>query len=186
MTCLFRPPTTESAVTEVHRSLQALGLLGGLGSRTRRGLGSLTLEKIVRTEDKTIRDTWFAPQSMDEIGKALRSFLPAAQTSTREPDYTAFSSGSRFLLVPGDSKETAENLLERLGKAFLHYRSYGRNGRAAGAQALQWFRRDHDEMLKVAKREVRNGHDVIAPERAIFGLPHNYLAPYPERQERSM
>jgi CRISPR-associated protein Cmr1 len=79
------------------------------------------------------------------------------------------------LLVPGDSKETAENLLERLGKAFLHYRSYGRNGRAAGAQALQWFRRDHDEMLKVATGEVRKGQAVIAPERAVFGLPHNYF-----------
>lgn len=39
---------------------------------------------------------------------------------------------------------------------------------------MQRFKPDHDEMLKVAQRDPRRDQ-AVAPERAVFGLPHNYF-----------
>lgn len=169
VTCLFRKPN-ENDLEAVRKSLLAVGLLGGLGARSRRGFGSLTLEKLEQTKDKVVEASW----KLDKVEETLRSFLPNQPFSTKPLEYTAFSTDTRFQLLPGNDGETAEQLLNRLGRAFLHYRSYGQNGKAAGTTALQWFRRDHDEMLKVAKRMVHDGRHLIAPARAAFGLPHNY------------
>lgn len=174
VTCLFRKHDDKD-VDAVRNSLIAVGLLGGLGARTRRGFGSLTLEKLERTKGATrATSTVEASWMLDDIPQTLRAFLPTNPLLSKSIEYTAISTDSRFILLPGNAGESAEQLLERVGRAFLQYRSYGRNGKAAGMQALQWFRRDHDEMLKVAKREVRSGRQVVAPARAVFGLPHNY------------
>lgn len=169
VTCLFRTPKAEE-IEVVRRALIALGLLGGLGARTRRGLGSITLEKLVTKEDEKILGTWTAPRTMDELYKELKTFLDLGKTVAQDPEYSAFSVGSRILLLDAKTKEDANGLLERVGKAFLHFRSHGNKGRVAGTDAWQWFKKDHDEMLAAAK----GGVNIKAPERAVFGLPHNY------------
>lgn len=55
-------------VAEVSRALQAAGLFGGLGARTRRGYGSIALQALrINGEQK-----WQNPISPDALGSALR------------------------------------------------------------------------------------------------------------------
>jgi CRISPR-associated protein Cmr1 len=170
VTLLFRNPTPQE-ITDARRALIALGLLGGLGARTRRGLGSITLEKLVTKEDENIRDPWAAPSTMAGLEVELKKFLDLGKRVPNDPEYSAFSAGSRILLLDAKPNEDAKGLLERVGKAFLHYRSYGNNGRVAGTDALYWFKNDHDEMLAAANGDT----NIHAPDRAVFGLPHNYF-----------
>lgn len=51
------------------------------------------------------------------------------------------------------------------------YRSYGQNGRVNGQQARRNFVADHDNALAATQGEDLNN----LPERAVFGLPHNYF-----------
>lgn len=161
--------------TLLRNSIVVLGLTGGMGARSRRGFGSLTLEAIVQDG----REMWRAPTTLVDVERRLRDALGAPSASCSEPPYTAFSADSRFILVPGAPRSTAEDLLERLGKALLHFRSFGRASKSGGsrrvaeADALGFFSDDHDEMLAVANGAATGV--VRAPCRAAFGLPHNYF-----------
>ncbi|MCC6559147.1 MAG: type III-B CRISPR module RAMP protein Cmr1 [Polyangiaceae bacterium] len=174
--------TSAAEQAQVRRALIALGLLGGLGARSRRGFGSLTLESL-HGEGETDQ-VWTAPRDLAALKDQLSALLPPrstiqVSTGSADPPYTAFSDGSRIVLVP-TAGDTAEGLLRRVGMSLLHYRGYGRrvgNSHRVGAvPALQWFSHDHDEMLKAADK--RNGQSagtkLAAPHRAAFGLPHNY------------
>jgi CRISPR-associated protein Cmr1 len=165
---------------QVCRSLIALGLLGGMGARSRRGFGSLTLESLVG-EGKTERP-WTAPGDLAALKEQLVGLLPAraanqASSLSNEPPYTALSDNTRIVLVPA-GEETATDLLGSLGMSLLHFRGYGRQvkgvHRVGTEPALKWFAPDHDEMLKAAEKRVRPGTLLAAPQRAAFGLPHNY------------
>jgi CRISPR-associated protein Cmr1 len=161
---------------ELRDALIALGLFGGLGSRARRGFGSLTLESL--SDDSG--QVWTAPRDVreleEEIAKRLRR-QHSKPGGMPEPPYTALSDKTRVVLLPA-AGDSARDLLESLGKAFLHFRGYGRQvggmHRVGSEKALQQFHEDHDEMLKAAKKDVRPGAKLRAPLRAAFGLPHNY------------
>lgn len=185
VTCLFRP--TKNALEEdeknlkiVRRALSTVGLLGGMGSRSRRGFGSLTLEKLERKEGDTVKETW----PHEDLDKQLQSLFPSKTIPSAKLEYTAFSSETQILVLPSQEKESALELLNRVGKAFVHYRSYGRNGNIApGIKAKQWFRDDHDLMLDIAQSNGRKPQNPYAPERAAFGLPHNYyFSSLPKKQ----
>lgn len=171
----------EAQEARLRRSLVALGLLGGLGARARRGYGSLTLEQLVRKEEGGSRELWTPPWDPAGLRDAISSVLvdcgvrPHSPPQT-EPPYTAFSSRSRIVLLSAGESEGAKSLLSNLGLAMLHFRGYGRDKggrRCIGDEdALQWFRDDHDEMWRVAASRAKGA--VSAPRRAVFGLPHNY------------
>lgn len=179
VTCLFRKHDDKD-VEAVRNSLIAVGLLGGLGARARRGFGSLTLEKLERTKGRpSEKPTPEASWTVDDIPQTLRAFLPTNPLLSKSIEYTAISTDSRFMLLPGNAGETAEQLLERVGRAFLRYRSYGReiNGKrlVAGQPSLKIFEPDHNAMLRVATRRGGIVQNVQAPARTVFGLPHNYF-----------
>lgn len=152
---------------ELTDSLRLIGLMGGLGSRSRKGFGSLVLEEVELDGQKQT-----VPPTGAATVEALGVLASQGALSTELPEYTALSARSRFLVLEGSKK--ASDALEVLGADFLRFRSYGRNGKdSTGGQAEQNFKGDHDLAVSVA---VEGKSATRAPERAVLGLPHNYFS----------
>lgn len=136
-------------------SFRALAIFGGLGSRARRGFGSLRLERLLwdggsETGPESIRD--------------LSSYVPrllAANASPGLPPYTSFSNDSRVIALEGRAVSSAE-LLDEVGSRFQELRSFRRTG-GMGHQDCSEM---HGWLTGVALG--------APPRRAVFGLPHNY------------
>ncbi|MFA7240139.1 MAG: type III-B CRISPR module RAMP protein Cmr1 [Sulfuricellaceae bacterium] len=146
-------------------ALKALGLLGGLGSRSRHGMGSLALEKIVCDG----KDIWAAPMTQEQYQAEIKALL-AALGSAPQPDYSAFSKDSRLdCLFSANSPYEA---LNKFGKAMLKYRSWGKNDKVLGEKSEKRFKDDHDWFRE--EEIFRAANPAFHPKRVVFGLPHNY------------
>jgi CRISPR-associated protein Cmr1 len=97
---------------QLQTALRALGLLGGLGGRSRKGWGSVQLESLIGLSKE-----WNAPDTVD----SLRSELTLLFSDHRNPmpDYTAFHSQACFALGPLQADATAAHrfLAERYKEA---------------------------------------------------------------------
>lgn len=147
-------------------ALAALGLLGGLGAKSRKGFGSVTLERLEGA------GPWEAPTDAAALQQALTALLAPAAAWSAEPEYTAFSARTHVRLLAEGSD--ALQLLGHVGERLQRYRSWGRaqNGEHRlpdGRTAEQNFPQDHDLALSAARGRV-GAH----PQRVVFGLPHNY------------
>ena len=152
----------------VREALILLGMLGGIGARSRRGWGSLSLQQL--EEDGQV--TWQAPQDRTALEAVWRGLAGNEATAdmarTALPPFTVLSSWSRIYLL--ETGNDALTILNHVGEEFQRYRSFGRHGKVAGRPAEQNFRQDHDLMLGA----IQQTPPTRAPERTIFGLPHNY------------
>lgn len=149
--------------TSVIAALRALGTFGGIGSRSRRGFGSVSLTEI-KQNGQVVWSTPHDQQGLqDDIHDLLRASLQA-----RFPKYSAFSSTARvYWLEQGDS---AIQLLDRVGQQMQLYRSFGRGGRVGGKTAERNFKDDHDAIWNAIDGKQMHVH----PRRIVFGLPQNY------------
>ena len=154
-------------LVSLRNALIALGTLGGMGARSRKGFGSLALRSL-RADGSP---QWDPPRSPDELGTRIRALyrdgaLVCPPSSL--PPITAISARSRHLIVTGREVD-ALRLLDLLGREQVRYRSWGRNGRILGEMRSERnFREDHDLMgLPSLQRDTH-------PKRIAFGLPHNY------------
>ncbi|MBA2662026.1 MAG: type III-B CRISPR module RAMP protein Cmr1 [Bradymonadaceae bacterium] len=153
---------------ELEQSLKLLGLVGGIGARSRRGFGSLTLVELRAPAGRV----WKAPQTLEALAselEALKLFGASGSASNRVP-YTAFSKDSRVVLLQGGDNESAAQLLDRVGKEMMRYRSWGKKGVVLGQRAEKNFRDDHHLMQSATQGRRVNGH----PKRIVFGLPQSY------------
>ncbi len=147
----------------VVEALRVMGLLGGLGSRTRRGWGNLTLRSL-RENDA---EAWQSPNDHTAYAKALCDILSSESLQDGEPPYSAFCKQTRIEIVAEGSDPL--QLLNTVGEQMLRYRSWGKNGQVLGQKSEQNFQLDHEWSKNPG------GGDVIRhPRRVIFGLPHNY------------
>ncbi len=143
-------------------ALKLMGLLGGLGSRTRRGWGSLSLLSLEGTDQ-----TWSAPKDRESYRQALLDVIGDARRCESEPKYSAFWNQTRIEIV--GSAADPLRLLNSVGEQMIRYRSWGQNGKILhGQDSEKNFEDDHDWFKK--KLNFANNH----PRRAIFGMPHNY------------
>lgn len=157
---LFRPHCAEADRNSISDALYAFGLLGALGSRARHGMGSVALQD-------WIGDTRVVPKTKGEYQAAITSMI-GLQGNTLPP-FTAFSSSTRIDLSASDKDPL--KLLTMLGSEQQMYRSFGKDGKVLGKPSERKFKPDHDLIM-----DVTNGKRVDkAPERAVFGLPHNYF-----------
>ena len=152
--------TSRSSITPaILDAMVALGLLGGLGSRVRHGMGSVVLESI----SKDGQLIWEAPENLEAYKKELEKII--GQAATNSPPFSAFSDSSKI-----DSLLTASDpykILADFGNRMLLYRSWGRDGKVLNQPSEKRFKPDHD-WSKFDR--PHNFH----PRRVIFGLPHNY------------
>lgn len=151
---------------EVIAALKLLGLCGGLGSRTRRGFGSLTLTKL-----KVMgQDDWQAPITPAEWEASLKTVLGKLPDNNALPEWTSFSRGrSRAVVVQEERGKAPLETLDRLGRDFVFFRSWGKNGKVLGLPREGNFKDDHDLMRSPEPRDWK-----AHPRRIVFGLPHNY------------
>ena len=153
---------SEDQRLRVRDALIALGTLGSMGSKSRKGYGSLSLMSLVVDGE----EKWQAPATMAELATAI-SKLPRSDGPSELPEYTALTPRSRHVLVAGETDEALE-LLDLVGRELVRYRSWGHNGKVLGEDSERQFKDDHD-LMKRAPRD-RDTH----PRRVAFGLPHNY------------
>lgn len=165
--------TRDEARAELCQALQALGLLGGIGARSRRGFGSLVLRRLANEGGST----WQAPASPETLRDAIASLYASnsrAPAAARLPEWTALSPRARHLvLVPRrpNGPASALALLESLGREMVRFRSFGRDGKILdGEPARPYSRADHDLYKAALRGRLPDRH----PERVVFGLPHNY------------
>lgn len=149
----------------IKNSLIAFGLLGGLGSRYRHGLGSVALEEI-RLKNAVV---WSAPKAVDEYHAMLKTLLMGADDVKTAAPYSAFSADTRLDILVKASDPFS--VLNGFGNNMLDYRSYGqsKNGNKlpSGAVSEKNFQDDHD-WYRIKKEPD------FHPRRVVFGLPHNY------------
>jgi CRISPR-associated protein Cmr1 len=162
----------EGQLQGIHRALEALGLLGGLGARNRRGWGSLALLGIEQAmgwpgTGAARQAAPPGPPSFDGLCQQISTLLHrVAPGPDPYPPITALGPGTRVVAVPWDGPPL--RALDAVGRELVQYRSWGRNGRVLGqTPAERNFRDDHDLMSGLASS---SGY----PRRAAFGLPHNY------------
>lgn len=161
---LFRPNCIEADKQSVLDALYLFGLLGSLGSRARHGMGSVSLSRWQADARKV-------PATRADYLAALRSLLPqiGPQLAADLPPFTAFSGRSRIDLS-AHGKDPLD-LLADVGSEQQRYRSFGQNGKVLGSDAERNFVADHDLIF-----DATQGKPVTkAPQRAVFGLPHNYF-----------
>jgi CRISPR-associated protein Cmr1 len=154
-------------------SVWLLAHLGGLGTRSRRGFGSLSLEEwLGPDEDRelsrlpllaTAPDAQSAGRSLRRGMEALRQWAPGI-TEGSSPDSRPLGfqlAGARFLVVRGPNRAGA---WDRAGEALEH----------VGA-AMQRFRRQPLlDGFASAQMLARGERLPKAPGRAAFGLPLSY------------
>lgn len=163
---LFRPGGTDDDRREMGVALKLLGLLGGLGSRVRRGWGSVAL---VRMEEAG--QDWQPPVGRADYLAKLRELFsdhPFRDLSGADWPLTAFARESGVWVSDTDSGDSL-HMLDRLGRAMLNYRGMGRGAetKVDDQPILKQFWEDHDWFRKGA-------NDVYIPYRSAFGLPHMY------------
>ena len=170
---------TKGQLETLKESLITLGILGGMGAKSRKGYGSLSLGSL-RVDGE---EAWQAPLAPDALGETIAALSPASGPE-HMAEYTALTRDSRHVLATSTKREPVE-LLDLLGREMVRYRSWGHGGRILGSQSERNFRTDHD--LMKAPSHSRQSH----PKRIVFGLPHNYgrgpnnqVAPFDRRLDR--
>jgi CRISPR-associated protein Cmr1 len=164
---LVSPPSRNAIPVDRQRgpsvvdALKVVGLLGGLGSRSRRGYGSLSLVSLAG--DGT---AWKPPATPSDYAAEVRAIIRPDRLMPDEPPYTAFSKMSRVVVVEEGYEPLA--LLDRIGKQMQRYRSWGHDGRVNDEPSEQNFKDDHDWFKNGASPREKH------PRRVVFGLPHNY------------
>lgn len=138
-----------------------LGILGGLGSRARKGFGSLAIQSL-SIDSKEIA----VPKSTTE----LKTLIKPYGLSTALPPFTALSNETRIdVSLQGTNPM---DVLNAAGEEQQLYRSYGRNGMVGRKEAEQNFVADHDLLASVIRNRTQ---PKTIPARSVFGLPHNYF-----------
>jgi CRISPR-associated protein Cmr1 len=162
---LFRNGTIDDDVENVTSALIAMGLFGGLGSRSRKGYGSFNLLELKLGDEILFRMPNDVEDLKLKIGSFFRDYNIKAYSGL--PPYTAYSDLTRVDIVEKGSDPL--RLLNTVGEAMQLYRSWGRNGKVNDQNSERNFKDDHDLAADAIKTRVSTH-----PRRVVFGLPHNY------------
>lgn len=160
------PGVTDEQVQQIVDALILMGTLGGLGSRVRRGFGSLSLVELLRAG----KPVW--PPASQTFEKAFTEWFQErhARSATTLPEWTAISRHTSILLLRAQSSESPLSLLDCIGKEMVRYRSWGKHGEVLDREtAERRFVEDHDLLKKPAASRSQY------PKRIVFGLPHDYV-----------
>ncbi len=161
----FKKNVSEEDKQSVLKALQVFGLLGGLGSRMRRGWGSVSLTELDFCGEKQA----IAGDKNQYIGM-LKELL--TDLDKEEPPFSAFSQKTKILLEK--SYTNPLDALKKAGEEMAMYRSWGKNNLVNGQRAEKNFKGDHDMVLAIGNN-VRAARPTGVPKRTVFGLPHNYF-----------
>ena len=157
---VFKPHTSVQDIASVQQAAIALGLFGGLGSRSRKGFGSLALQKVERAGYEGLSFT--SEESIQNFVQQLDFSAP------KDAPFSALTRATRIDI--STTKNAALDALAAINTEQQLYRSYGKDGKVGNVAARRNFKADHDNVYD-ATRGVPLAE---LPVRAVFGLPHNY------------
>ncbi len=141
----------EISIENLIMPVKALGLFGGLGSRSRRGFGSVTLNSICIDGN----EHWAKPKTRSDLLTAYKDFYSFLELGDPLPEYTAFSKNNKTIVLK--ESNSYKNALQEVGSA------------------LMGFRRDCRSDAKIISNYLKNVEVEEHPRRIVFGLPHNYF-----------
>jgi CRISPR-associated protein Cmr1 len=161
-------------ITEILRVIKLFGLLGGLGSRVRRGWGSVALVDL-KGEGIEPFDNWEPPSTPDEYKARLKEIIGNTLPVQNGTEFrlSAFAAETDIRVGP-QTDGNALTVLDEIGKAMQKYRSWGFSGqgntlpKVNGIDSEKNFESDHHW----SKRKT--GYANMVPKRTAFGLPQNY------------
>ncbi len=152
----FKPSTPAEDVAEVRQALIALGVFGALGSRARKGLGSLSIQSLRGSEPQAF-------SNRQDIQRFVDSLDFSAAVS--DAPLSAFGVQSRIDITPGG--RSPMTCLQQISQCLQLYR----DGTVQGHERESNFKQD-----RVLAAEAAKGRSIASlPKRAVFGLPHNYF-----------
>jgi CRISPR-associated protein Cmr1 len=161
----FKKSVSKEDQQSVLQALQVFGLLGGLGSRMRRGWGSVSLIELDFAGEKQ-------PIAGDKNQYIAMLKHLLTDLVKEEPPFSAFSQKTQILLEK--SYRNPLDALKKAGEEMAMYRSWGRNSMVNGQRAEKNFKGDHDMVLAIGNN-IRAARPTGVPKRTVFGLPHNYF-----------
>lgn len=143
---------------ELLDALWALTHFGGIGSRSRRGFGSMVVTSIEGADFPAL------PRSPENLKERIGEKFQSLRVSERGglPDYTALSRHAAVMVWPLRTKSWREALRE-VGDALNGFRS---------AQRTDRFLDDRD---LIRDHALGGAKPTRSPRRTAFGLPHNYF-----------
>ncbi|MFT0213945.1 type III-B CRISPR module RAMP protein Cmr1 [Pseudomonas sp. F1_0610] len=153
----FKPSTkpVDASVEQLIVAIKALGFFGGLGSRARKGFGSLALQRI------EYQDSTQTFNTLEDIQAFIKTLNFSA---TNDSPLSAFSQGSRI-----DISAEANASMTLLNSINHQLHSY-RDGTDRNEERENNFPNDR----VIAKKAAQNQTVTEVPQRSVFGLPHNY------------
>lgn len=172
---VFKRSVTDAQRNTVVTAVKALGLLGGLGARWRRGWGSVALVNLDGAE-------WTPDEDGAALGRRFGDLLAEVEKISHDalPPISAFSGYSRIdYLLEGTSSHQIHG---HVGHQLIRYRSFGAapddtpedRTDATGLPAQCNFRDDHDLYVAARDNVERLQETTRVPRRAMFGLPLQY------------
>ncbi len=175
VTLVFRPKYDERDKQQVVNALKLFGLVGGLGSRVRRGYGSVALKAL-----EGIQEEWLPPTNLQDYQTKLKNIIQdnryLDQSGENWP-VTAFASESEIHIAEF-SNTSPFSALNTIGNELQRYRSWGFSNKGTiyppkvnGNPSEMNFKDDHDLFRD---NSFRKKYKDFVPERTAFGLPHNY------------
>lgn len=164
-----------------------MGLLGGIGARSRRGFGGLRLAKL-QIDDGFRRQPANPTEYLQALQALLRRWSCAAANPNDVP-FSAFSELSRVFAIRGRSSQV--DLHDEMGHRLHYFRGYGvleDHVRRVGGMEVEHpqFAPDHDWFVEVNRRiaDEKTPPDLDkSPARCIFGLPHPYYKRDPDESK---
>lgn len=158
-----KAPDESEIADQISKALIAMGLFGGLGSRSRRGFGSFNLTGLNVNGEKKFS----CPGDRSRLEKEIKRFFEDLKLREELPEYTAFSSKTEVYVLEDNSANPLD-LLNEVGRRMQKYR-LGSMGKQRNGSSASNFEND-TRIAKSALRGTVTGH----PRRLFFGLPHNY------------
>jgi len=174
----FHAKNQNLILEEIVPTLKLFGLLGGLGSRVRRGWGSVALVDL-KSENIDDFDEWKPVESIKDYKERLKDIIGTSLPSQSGADWllSAFSRETDIRV----GKFTAPNslqILDKIGSGLQRYRGWQGDGEKNFLADHDWFKQEAGRATTGTFTDTRGVATDIKnlPKRAAFGLPHNYFS----------
>jgi CRISPR-associated protein Cmr1 len=112
----FKLNTSQEDIDSIEQVLYVFGLLGGLGSRARRGFGSVSLTEFQRNKE-AVKNLSYTKQQYQQV---IDELLAEYQKVIEYPPYTVFSKKSLFKFITINTD--ARQVHNKIGLEYKNFR----------------------------------------------------------------
>ncbi|NVO23310.1 RAMP superfamily CRISPR-associated protein [Donghicola mangrovi] len=165
-----RDPAKAELLKSLYRAIRMTGLIGAFGGRKRRGFGSLSLRAF---EGCPYCDEFVPVVDAPDLKQQIAALAGSRNVGGQQWELSAFAKETEIRIWSSGGFKSGQDALEAAGNEFRTYRSW--------KPLLYNFRPDHDWFKSAWSTDKEHDQSKWrcrpnnVPERAAFGLPHNYF-----------